>query len=559
MLFYRQISVLLLFFIILFLFFAPEQRNLTFIILKGFTLGALIIIFFAYVGPQRSLNKKLNNNKLFSASYKQYSSLIKDSYDHLISNSEEIITTMNDNLSVGIYIHDDKNGVYSIQNKTSKNFVKMIDSNNKIVLGLIDKKKTQVIKKKNNDTDWQKLLIEKAWRGSEAIIAAPIIYKEFPIGFVLVFVDHFSKINPNDQLVVEKVIHTFTKGMEELEEIEKLIISNKFNSKLVKLIEQLDITSDDGEFIDSINGICRSFFQYDKLTIAFSNKDNSSADIFLVDGFKDDIDKGNNFEIKNTIHGLAIIDNKTICSNSWYEKFPEMNRFLQNDRDLHSFKSILSVPIRINGKSIGVISLERIEGKMFSAIDINFLESLCGVFSTEVYLKNKYNKVHLSAIHDGLTGLLNHNAFLKRFDEELNRADRFSQSVGLIVLDIDKFKNINDNYGHLYGDYVLKEVSNIISENVRTIDVVGRYGGEEFSVLLVNTNIDECIPMAQRIVDKISNKTFLKDGIASQITISAGMAGFPTHSDQLTNLIEKADKAMYETKSKGGNGVTIST
>ena len=560
MLFYRQISVLLLFFIILFLFFAPEQRNLTFIILKGLTLGALIIIFFAYVDPQRSLNKNLNNNnKLFFSSYKQYSSLIKDSYDYLISNSEEIITTINDNLSVGIYIHDDKNVVYSIQNKTSKNFVKMIDTNNKIIIGLIDKKKTQVIKKKNNDTDWQELLIEKAWRSSEAIIAAPIIYKEFPIGFVLVFVDHFSKISPNDQLVVEKVIHTFTNGMEELEEIEKLIISNKFNSKLVKLIEQLDITSDDGEFIHSINGICRSFFQYDKLTIAFSNKDNSSADIFLVDGFKDDIDKGNNFEIKNTIHGLAIIDNKTICSNSWYEKFPEMNRFLQNDRDLHSFKSILSVPIRINGKSIGVISLERIEGKMFSAIDINFLESLCGVFSTEVYLKNKYNKVHLSAIHDGLTGLLNHNAFMKRFDEELSRADRFIQSVGLIVLDIDKFKNINDNYGHLYGDYVLKEVSNIISENVRTIDVVGRYGGEEFSVLLVNTNIDECIPMAQRIVDKVSNKTFLKDGIASQITISAGMAGFPTHSDQLTNLIEKADKAMYETKSKGGNGVTIST
>ena len=130
--------------------------------------------------------------------------------------------------------------------------------------------------------------------------------------------------------------------------------------------------------------------------------------------------------------------------------------------------------------------------------------------------------------------------------------------MGLIVLDIDKFKNINDNYGHLYGDYVLEEVSNIIAQNVRTIDVVGRFGGEEFSVLLVNTNIDDCIPMAQRIVDKISNKTFLKDGIASQITISAGMAGFPTHSDQLTNLIEKADKAMYETKSKGGNGVTIS-
>ena len=544
---------------IVFLFFVPEQKNLTFIILKGLTLGALIIIFFAYAVPRDSLSKFFNNNnKLSSASYKQSSSIIKDYYDHLISNSEEIITTMNENLSVGIYIHDDKNGVYSIQNKIPNNFVNTIDSNNKIIYNLIAKKKTQVIKKQNNDTDCQEILVEKSWRGSEAIIATPIIYKEFSIGFVLVFVQHFSKINPNDQLVIEKIVHTLTTGMEELEEIEKLIISNKFKSKLAKLNEQLDIKSDDKEFIHSVNGICRSFFQYDKLTISFSNKDNSTADIILVDGFKDDINEGNNFEIKNTIHGLAIIDNKTICSNSWYEKFPEMNRFLQNDRDLHSFKSILSVPIRINGKSTGVISLERIDSKIFSAIDINFLESLCRIFSTQVYLKNQYNKVHLSAIHDGLTGLLNHNAFLKRFDEELSRADRFNQSVGLIVLDIDKFKNINDNYGHLYGDYVLEEVSNIIAQNVRTIDVVGRFGGEEFSVLLVNTNIDDCIPMAQRIVDKISNKTFLKDGIASQITISAGMAGFPTHSDQLTNLIEKADKAMYETKSKGGNGVTIS-
>ncbi|MEC7821809.1 MAG: GGDEF domain-containing protein, partial [Candidatus Neomarinimicrobiota bacterium] len=115
----------------------------------------------------------------------------------------------------------------------------------------------------------------------------------------------------------------------------------------------------------------------------------------------------------------------------------------------------------------------------------------------------------------------------------------------------------NDTYGHLYGDFVLVEVSKIISENVRTIDVVGRYGGEEFSVLLVNTNIEECRPMAQRIVDKIAQNTFLKDGIASNITISAGMAGFPSHSDQIKGLIDQADKAMYVTKANGGNGVTI--
>ena len=96
-----------------------------------------------------------------------------------------------------------------------------------------------------------------------------------------------------------------------------------------------------------------------------------------------------------------------------------------------------------------------------------------------------------------------------------------------------------------------------ISENVRSIDIVGRYGGEEFSVLLINTDINECKPLAEKIVEKIAKKTYLRDGIAVNLTISAGMSGYPLHSDSIEGLIEKADKAMYITKSKGGNGVTI--
>jgi len=92
---------------------------------------------------------------------------------------------------------------------------------------------------------------------------------------------------------------------------------------------------------------------------------------------------------------------------------------------------------------------------------------------------------------------------------------------------------------------------------VRVIDIVGRYGGEEFAVLLVNTDIKECLPLAQRIVKSIAGKTFLEGGIAVKITISAGMAGFPHHAEKVRSLIAKADKAMYETKTQGGNDVTI--
>jgi diguanylate cyclase (GGDEF)-like protein len=220
--------------------------------------------------------------------------------------------------------------------------------------------------------------------------------------------------------------------------------------------------------------------------------------------------------------------------------------------------SVLSIPLKTKKGVVGAVTLERLKSKLYSETDVRLMELLCGTVGSILDWQKEYKKVHLTSIHDGLTGLLNHKAFLDRFDEEISRAERFQQMLGLVVLDLDKFKNVNDSYGHLYGDYVLQEVSRIILQNVRTIDVVGRYGGEEFAVLLVNTDIKHCIPLAERIVQSIAAKTFLSGGIAVNITISAGMAGFPTHADQVRDLISKADKAMYQTKSDGGNSVTIS-
>tara|TARA_B110000008_G_scaffold212965_1_gene212027 strand:+ start:37 stop:696 length:660 start_codon:yes stop_codon:yes gene_type:complete len=217
----------------------------------------------------------------------------------------------------------------------------------------------------------------------------------------------------------------------------------------------------------------------------------------------------------------------------------------------------MSSPLRAAGKSVGSITIERLEKKLFSSTDSDMLELLSENVSKILGWMDIHYQLNRSAARDGLTGLLNHKTFLDRFAKEIDRSSRFGDQLGLIFFDIDKFKSVNDTYGHLYGDYVLEEVSRIISENVRSIDIVGRYGGEEFSVLLINTNINECKPLADKIVKKIAKKTYIKDGIAVNLTISAGMSGFPLHSDNLEKLIEKADKAMYAAKRNGGNGVSI--
>ena len=217
---------------------------------------------------------------------------------------------------------------------------------------------------------------------------------------------------------------------------------------------------------------------------------------------------------------------------------------------------ILSSPLRSEGKAVGNFTIERID-KSFTNEEVELVTKLTDAMNNVLSWISTHHQLSQSATRDGLTGLLNHKTFLERFEKEINRSNRFEHELGLIFFDIDKFKSVNDTYGHLYGDYVLEEVSRIISKNVRSIDIVGRYGGEEFSVILVNTNIKDCIPLAEKIVKKIAKKTYLKDGVAVNLTISAGMSGYPVHSDSVKDLIAKADKAMYQTKLKGGNGVSI--
>ncbi len=164
-------------------------------------------------------------------------------------------------------------------------------------------------------------------------------------------------------------------------------------------------------------------------------------------------------------------------------------------------------------------------------------------------------------MRDGLTSLLNHKSFMERFSEEINRANRFQEHLVLLVLDLDKFKRINDTYGHLYGDYVLEEIANSLKLSVRNIDIVARYGGEEFAIVLISATKQGIYETARRIVSNIANYKFDKDDISVQMTISGGASEFPDDGTTIRELIGKADQAMYEVKRRGGNdvGFTSST
>ena len=169
----------------------------------------------------------------------------------------------------------------------------------------------------------------------------------------------------------------------------------------------------------------------------------------------------------------------------------------------------------------------------------------------------KYEVVRETAMRDGLTGLLNHSSFVERFQQELQRANRYNEKLVLMMLDLDKFKRINDNYGHLYGDYVLRGTSAVLKNGVRNIDIVGRYGGEEFAIVLVKTTKTKSFNSAKRIIQSLADHQFEKEGQEVEMTISAGMAEYPTDGEKIRDLIAIADRALYKVKSRGGNDVEV--
>jgi len=166
-------------------------------------------------------------------------------------------------------------------------------------------------------------------------------------------------------------------------------------------------------------------------------------------------------------------------------------------------------------------------------------------------------KLERLATFDSLTGLYNRRAILGKLRELINLANRYKEDFSLSMLDIDHFKMVNDRYGHLAGDEVLEKIATLIRRNIRDTDIAGRYGGEEFIIILPKTALSSSWVVAERL-RSIIEKAELKDsaGNVFAITVSQGLAGWERDEDA-ASLISRADEALYKAKEKGRNCVQI--
>ncbi len=176
-----------------------------------------------------------------------------------------------------------------------------------------------------------------------------------------------------------------------------------------------------------------------------------------------------------------------------------------------------------------------------------------------VRIRKAEDALRLQSVTDSLTGLYNRRFMFERFEEELSRAKRHGMSMACVVIDLDHFKKVNDEYGHLAGDTVLRNVSELLLQHARMEDFPCRYGGEEFLLILPQTNTAGALTLAERIRESLEKKAIRTDEGLIHITMSAGIAAYPENGGETSDdLLHLADTALYQAKERGRNLVVIS-
>ena len=218
----------------------------------------------------------------------------------------------------------------------------------------------------------------------------------------------------------------------------------------------------------------------------------------------------------------------------------------------------IATPLRSHQGPLGVLCLERPPEQPFERRELEVIHTFAGYASLALENARLFSDVERLATTDELTGLSNRRHFFRQGEDEFRRADRLGHEVSVLMFDIDHFKKFNDNYGHAIGDVVLSTAAGRCRRALRSIDILGRYGGEEFAVLLVGTALEPGAQTAERLRACMADQLFDSPQGALQVTISLGLAE-RLPGESLEAALERADQALYRAKEAGRNRVECAT
>ncbi len=271
------------------------------------------------------------------------------------------------------------------------------------------------------------------------------------------------------------------------------------------------------------------------------------------------------YKIQCTLHSSYLQNFKECIQKNYFEELIRSQKVIIDNKvtnDKYDFVknnelgSLLILPLVKNTEPFGVLVVGHTNEACFE--NINFFEAIVSQFLIAIDNARLYSKMENMAIRDGLTGIYNRGHLTKLYNEHLNDSILNKKPLSVALYDIDKFKNVNDTYGHPFGDVVIKEIAKLSEDIVKEYDcIVGRYGGEEFVILLPNKELNEAYDILNKIHCKIKEKELFHNKELVHVNVSIGITSYPEICQNPSELLDRADNAMYYSKQNGRGRITI--
>lgn len=323
---------------------------------------------------------------------------------------------------------------------------------------------------------------------------------------------------------------------------------------LYNLSKNLNLSTQMDEFFDKSILFFKDLLNIEDFCLMLIDDESKELKIIKADENTFELVKDITFKIDEGISGIVVRTGESMV----IQDVSKEERFLYYKGKKSDIGSCMSLPLKLNdGRVIGVLNIHKREINAFMESDEILFCTIANNMAHTIDRLLLYEKARRQAMFDDLTNLYTRRYFLECCEREYNKAKRYGDIFSIIMMDIDHFKYFNDTYGHPMGDEVLKKVASFLQVCVRHGDVVSRYGGEEFALLLPGTNKEGATATAEKIKNVVERSSFVESGTDSVkgVTITAGVATYPVDGDTVEGIMAMADKYLYIGKESGRNRV----
>lgn len=315
------------------------------------------------------------------------------------------------------------------------------------------------------------------------------------------------------------------------------------------------------EILRQVTGIIKKALPYERISVYLLDEPGEKLDLIYYSGLT--IGKKVMLEIGQGTPGRIVENGEHIHIHDLSIFYNTFNDFIHFPDEEKRQGSYIGIALKVHNTTIGVIGMDNASKFGLTVDDMDFMAVLSYQLAAGIEKSRLFDKIQKMSQYDGLTGLYNHRMFQEKLQQEINRRSRTLKPLSLMMLDIDHFKQLNDNFGHQAGDAVLRELSEVISHQSRSdsIDVCCRYGGEEFAVIMPELELHYAVKVAERLRQAVENNSFMitENKTDGKVTVSIGVAGIMGEEDLAPEeLVKKADDALYLSKKNGRNRVSYS-